>query len=72
MSNEKKTTVIQSLVFGQMAEAQVIPAGAAANTITASGLPLVRTVTTSMTSGVVNIRYVPRPAQAGSGTDTNS
>lgn len=70
MSDEKKTTVDQSLVFGQMVEAQVIPV--ATDAITASGVPLVRTVTTSLTSGNVNIRYVPRPAQPGRGTGTNS
>lgn len=70
MSDEKKTTVVQSLLVGQMVEAQVIPT--ATDTITASGVPWVRTITTSLTSGSVNVRYVPRPAQPGSGTGTNS
>jgi hypothetical protein len=68
MSEEKRTTVVQQLVFGQMVVAEGIRA--AHTTETVSGVQQVRTVATSHTTGNVSVRYVPRSGQAGGSIDT--
>lgn len=70
MSEEKRTTVVQNLVLGQMVIAEVISAPQAA--VTASGVQPVRTVPTSHTTGNVSIRYVPRTGQSGGSVNTKS
>ena len=69
MGDKKDTTVLQSLTIGRMIEAQVIRTEDVPDT--ASGPQLVRTVATSLTTGSLSIRYVPRPVQS-SGADTTS
>lgn len=70
MADDKKTTVVQSLTIGQMVTAEVIRAGQPPETV--SGTSPVRTVTTSMTTGNISVRYVPRPGQPGGAADTSS
>jgi hypothetical protein len=70
MSEEKRTTVVQGLVIGQMVTAEVISEPRVA--VTASGVQPVRTVATSHTTGNVSIRYVPRSGQSGGSVDTKS
>jgi hypothetical protein len=70
MSDEKRTTVVQSLVLGPMVKAEVIRTSTAPET--AAGAQPVRTVATSKTSGNVSIRYAPRPSQPSGNVDTTS
>jgi hypothetical protein len=70
MADQKETTVTQSLIIGQMVTAEVIPVTPIPET--APAVQRVRTVATSMTTGNVSIRYVPRPAQSGDILDTTA
>jgi hypothetical protein len=70
MPDENKTTVAQTLVIGQMAKADVIQRTQLPGT--ASSVQPVRTVATTLTTGNVSIRYVPRPAQSDGNSDTGS
>jgi hypothetical protein len=68
MFDSSKTTFDQMPDTGRMMVVQGIPGRPLPDTT--SGVPTVRTVTTSMTTGNLSVRYVPRPAQPGGATDT--
>jgi hypothetical protein len=70
MANHNDATIPEPLSAGKMVEADIIrvtPLSA-----TAANLQSLRTVTTSMTTGSVSIRYVPRPTQSYAEVDTTN
>lgn len=68
MADQNEPTVAQSLISAQMVPADVIRVTPIPETT--SGVQCVRTVATSMTTGNVSIRYVPRPALSGGNLET--
>jgi hypothetical protein len=70
MANPKDTTISEPLAAGKMITADVIRVSSLP--ATAANMQSLRTVATSMTTGSVSIRYVPRPSQSSSGADTTS
>ncbi len=70
MTDQNQTTTTQKLNIGQMVQAEVINLNP--TPVTTSGVPSVRTVATSLTTGNVSIRYVPRPTQPAGNLDTTN